>query len=327
MTEVDTRFSATSFAPIAVATRSGYDESLHHGAGVVLGADGTIDAQVGDPELVVYPRSALKPLQATAMVALGLELPEELLALVCASHDGTPAQLDGVRRLLASFDLGVDDLRNTPARPYGAAPREAAIAAGVPPSPLQQNCSGKHAGMLATCRINHWPIAGYLETDHPLQAHVLAAIDGESADVHHVGVDGCGAPTHAISLARLAGAFAAIARSGSVVASAMSRRPEWVGGPERDVTIWMRAVPGLIAKEGAAGVMALALPDGRAAAFKIADGSDEARRAVTTEALRAMGVDVDGRLAPVAAEVAVPTLGKGVPVGAIRALDWERCSS
>ncbi len=327
MQAADVRFTSTSFAPAALVRRSGFDESLHHGAGVVLDAAGEVIASVGDPDLVVYPRSALKPLQAEAMVDLGLDLPAELLALVCASHDGDARHLDGVCRLLERYDFAVSDLANTPALPYGAEPRAAARAKGLEPSPLQQNCSGKHAGMLATCRINGWPTDGYLSYDHPLQQHIVATLERHGCVVHHIGVDGCGAPTHALALRELAAAFATVARSGSVIADAMSANPEWVAGPTRDVTLWMAAVPGLIAKEGAAGVMALALADGRAAAFKVADGSDAARRAVGVEALRRMGVDVDGELASVAAAVEVPTLGHGHPVGEVGALDWVAWTS
>jgi L-asparaginase II len=145
-----TRFDDDAFAPIAVATRNDIDESLHHGAGVVVAADGAIVRAVGDPELLVYPRSALKPFQAAAMVDAGLDLPPRLLAVVTASHSGEPAHLDAVLEILSRHDLTVDDLANTPARPYGGAARSAARSAGVAPSSLQQNCSGKHAGMLAT---------------------------------------------------------------------------------------------------------------------------------------------------------------------------------
>ncbi len=317
------RFGPGAFAPIAVTTRSGLEESLFHGAGVALGPDGAAVASIGDPDLVIYARSALKPLQATAMVGLGLEVPADLLALVCASHDGNPAQLDGVRRLLDRFGLTEADLDNTPSRPYGAAARAEARVAGIEPSSLQQNCSGKHAGMLATCRINGWTTADYLDVDHPLQQAITATIERLGGPVHHIGVDGCGAPAHALSLRDLAVAFGRIARAQDAVASSMSGCPEQVGGPTRDVTAWMRAVDGLIAKEGAAGVMALGLPDGRAAALKIADGSDAARRAVTTEALRRLAVDVDGALASTAAEVAVATFGHGKPVGEVRPLEWS----
>lgn len=321
-----TRFD-DAVAPIAVAERSGWDESVHHGAAVALGADGAETAMVGDPHLMVYARSSLKPLQATAMVRLGLRLPDGLLALACASHDGSAAHVAGVRRVLAAHGLDETDLQNTPTLPLGEAARDAAVVRGDPPAAITQNCSGKHAAMLATCRVNDWPTERYLDPAHPLQQAVTATIAELTGSVEHVGVDGCGAPAHVVALDGLARAFATIAREEWPVARAMRAAPEMVAGPQRDVTIWMRAVRGLVAKEGAAGVMALALPDGRAAAFKIADGSDLARRAVTVEALRRIGVDVDGALAEVRDDRAVPVLGHGVPVGELRALNWDPCSS
>jgi L-asparaginase II len=312
-----TRFD-DAFAPIAVATRSGFDESLHHGAGVAVGPGGDVIAAVGDPDVVVYPRSCLKPMQAQAMVELGLDLPAEQLAVACASHDATPAHLDAVRAILAGHGLGEEHLRNTPARPYGDA------GSSVAPSSILQNCSGKHAAMLATCVANGWPTADYLEPDHPVQQAIVASLELLGCTVHHVGVDGCGAPTHAIGLRDLAGAFAALASNGSAVARAMRAHPVMVAGPERDVTLWMQAVDGLMAKEGAAGVMAMGLVDGRAAAFKIADGSDPARRAVTPRVLGVLGVDVDPA---VAERVRVPVLGHGRVVGSLDALDWTSWSS
>ncbi len=107
----------------------------------------------------------------------------------------------------------------------------------------------------------------------------------------------------------------------------MTARPELVGGPTRDVTLWMQAVPTLIAKEGAAGVMAAALADGRAIAFKVADGSDVARQAVVPEALRAADLDVDAVAAATVDRVRVPMLGHGEVVGVLEALEWTPCSS
>jgi L-asparaginase II len=314
-------------APIALATRSGLEESVHHGAGVAIDSDGTVLATIGDPGLVVYPRSCLKPMQAHAMVGLGLELADDQLAVACASHDGSALHLEAVRSILARYDLGETDLANTAARPSGTSARASARVAGVEPSPLQQNCSGKHAAMLATCRINGWPIDGYLELDHSLQVAITAGIESLGAVVTHVGVDGCGAPTHAIGLADLARAFATLAAPGSMVGRAMSSHPSMVGGPTRDVTLWMQAVPTLVAKEGAAGVMAAGLADGRAIAFKVADGSDSARQAIVAEALRSVGVDVDAMAASTVEQVEVPVLGHGRPVGRLEALEWTRCSS
>lgn len=320
-----TRFDGR-LAPIAVATRSGLEESVHHGAGVAIDENGAL-AGVGDPDLFVYPRSCLKPLQAHVMLGLGLELTDAQLAIACASHDGSSLHLDAVRSILARYDLDVTDLANVAARPYGAAARTSARLAGTEPSSLQQNCSGKHAAMLATCRINGWPIDDYLAPDHPLQVAITSGIGVLGAAVRHVGVDGCGAPTHSLTLRDVAVAFAALAAPGSVVARAMTSHPELVAGPTRDITLWMQAVPTLVAKEGASGVMAAGLADGRALAFKIADGSDVARQAVVPAALRAAGVDVDSIAAATVERVAVPVLGHGEPVGHLDALDWTPCSS
>jgi L-asparaginase II len=313
-----TRFD-DAFAPIAVATRSGFDESLHHGAGVALDTDGSISASVGDPTVVVYPRSCLKPLQAHAMLELGLTLPDELLAVACASHDGAPMHLEAVRAILGSFGLAESDLQNTPSHSLCDPHSQAA------PTSLQQNCSGKHAAMLATCVVNAWPVDTYLQADHPLQVAITASMTRLGCTVHHLGVDGCGAPTHAIGLDELAGAFAQL--SGGSVGSAMRAHPAMVGGTVRDVTLWMQAVPGLMAKEGAAGVMAGSLDDGRAFAFKIACGSDPARQAVTPQALRTIGVDVDGEASDTLDRVVVPMLGHGREVGRIEPLEWTPCSS
>jgi len=321
-----TRFDGR-LAPIAVATRTGLEESIHHGAGVAIDATGAPSATIGDPDLVIYPRSCLKPMQAHGLIAAGLELDDAQLALACASHDGSPLHLDAVRSILARYGLDESDLANTPARPSGAVARSAARAAGVEPSPLQQNCSGKHAAMLATCRVNGWSTADYLDQDHAVQLAITAGIASLGAVVHHTGVDGCGAPTHALSLRDLAAAFASLAAPGSAIARAMTTHPVLVGGPTRDVTLWMQSVPTLIAKEGAAGVMAAGLPDGRALAFKVADGSEAARQAVVAESLRSMGVDVDAIAERTVDDVAVPVLGHGRPVGRLDALKWAPCSS
>ena len=315
---------AAAVAPIAVASRSGREESLHHGVAIALDASGRPVAKVGDPTVSVYPRSALKPLQAAAMCAAGLDLDERLLALACASHDGSDGHIEAVRELLERFDLDESALRNTSARPYDAAARTSARMRGIGPSPIQQNCSGKHAAMLATCRVNGWPIDDYLSVDHPLQRTIGAWIEEHGCRVDHVGVDGCGAPAHVVPLDQLARAVGALARSRSPVVTSMTAHPEMVAGPARDVTRWMWAVDGLLAKDGAQGMMILARSDGRAAAFKIADGTDEARRAVAIEAIGQLGVDV-GRVGDVA--LPPPVRGHGREVGVLRALNWDPCSS
>jgi L-asparaginase II len=311
-----------AFAPMVVTERNGGDESLHAGAGVAIDGTGRIVASIGDPAVDIYPRSCLKPLQATAMVAMGLELPDDLLALACASHDGDTVHLAGVRRILELFGLDEADLDNTPSLPFGAAARRAALAAGREAASIYQNCSGKHAAMLATCRVNGWPTRGYRAPDHPVQEAITATIDELAGPVGGIGVDGCGAPTHVVGLTQLASSFARIARGGSLVASSMTTAPDLVAGLDRDVTVLMRTIPGLVAKDGADGVMAVALPDGRAAALKIAGGSDTARRVATSAALAAIGVDVGEALGATLAE---PVRGHGDVVGWWRAIPWEQC--
>jgi L-asparaginase II len=310
-----------SFAPIAVASRSGFVESVHHGAAVATAPDGAIVGVVGDPSVVVYPRSCLKPLQVDAMLALGLEVPDDQVAIACASHAGTPVHLAAVRALLGAHGLDEGDLQNTPAHALSD-PRGA-----EPASSLRQNCSGKHAAMLATCVVRGWSIDHYLEPDHPLQVAITAHLGDLGCTVRHVGVDGCGAPTHAIGLDELARVYGQLASNGSVVARAMRAHPLLVSGEGRDATVWMEAVPGLVAKEGAAGMMALGRDDGRAAAFKVADGSDLARRATIPAALRWMGVVEGDDVAAAQDRLAVPVLGHGRPVGTVEPLEWIAWSS
>ncbi|MEP7045998.1 MAG: asparaginase [Ilumatobacteraceae bacterium] len=312
-----------SFAPVAVTRRSGCDESVHFGAVVGISPTGEIDFAIGDPTTLIYPRSSNKPMQAVAMVRAGLRLPSELLALVCASHDGTPAHLDAVLRILATAGLDDRALANIADLPLDDHSAEAVLRAGGGPTPLQMNCSGKHSGMLVTSAINDWPTdAGYLSAEHPLQLCVTAAIDDLAGEPHsHIGVDGCGAPAHVISLIGLARAFRSIATgtagsAGDDVYAAMTGYPQMVGGLGRDVTHFMRHVPGLMCKDGADGVFAAALPDGRAVALKIADGSDRARPPVMVAALRGLGIDTT-EVEPFVVEW---ILGHGQHVGEVRAI-------
>jgi L-asparaginase II len=314
---------ARAFAPVAITTRSGVDESVHWGALVALAPDGSIELAVGDPEVSIYPRSSNKPMQAVAMVRAGLDVAPELLALVCASHDGTPAHLAAARRILAGAGLDESALANTADLPLDDAAAEAVLRGGGERTALQMNCSGKHSGMVATCVRNGWVHdASYLAAEHPLQQAITATIAELAGEpIEHIGVDGCGAPAHVLTLTGLARAFRSIAvgdagAAGDRVAAAMTAHPEMVGGERRDVTAFMRHVPGLMAKDGAEGVMAAALPDGRAIALKIADGANRARPALMLAALERLGVPTDG----LADRVLEPIRGHGRPVGAVRAL-------
>src|SRR4051794_40038658 len=308
------RFPIGAFEPVAVTSRSGYDESVHFGAAVVVDEDGRTVWSVGDPTVEVYPRSACKPMQADAMVRCGLSLESQQLALACASHDGTPRHVDVVRSTLASAGLDESALGNTADFPLDAASAEAIIRAGGQREPITMNCSGKHAAMVATCVANGWPVDTYLDQEHPLQIAITKRIAELTGGVVHVGVDGCGAPAHVVSLDGLARAFGQLARARGEVWTAMTANPDLVGGERRDATRLMRAVPELMAKGGAEGMYAAALPGGPAVAVKISDGAHRASGIVLAAALREAGVDV----AP--AQLGEPIRGHGRPVGACRPL-------
>lgn len=320
-------YSALGDAPVvATVTRSGLVESVHHGIVVATDSDGSEIFGHGRHDIPMFPRSSNKPMQAVAMLRSGVLLEGELLALASSSHNGEAFHLDGVARILAVADEGLteSDLQNTPDYPLHEASRNAWIATGRAASSLGQNCSGKHAGMLATCVAAGWDLSTYLHPDHRLQRAMKDAIEdlaGES--VANTGIDGCGAPVMAISLAGLARAFGAMAAAGAhtpqgKVADAIRGNPMFLGGTDRDVTALIQAVPGLIAKDGAESVYAVGLPDGRGLAVKITDGGQRARAAVTIKALQAMGVtEHDEALAKIAE---TPILGHGHPVGAVEAV-------
>lgn len=311
------------FAPIAVVSRSGVDESVHFGAAVCIGADGAIVHSVGDPSVWIYPRSSTKPLQALAMVRNGLALEPEKLALVCASHNGEAIHQQTAREILTGCGLDESALANTPDHPlHGPSAREA-IRNGAPKSALQMNCSGKHSGMLATCVANGWPVDTYLDPDHPLQRAITGTVTELCGEPLGVGTDGCGAPAHVVRLESLARAARAIATgaagdAGDRVFAAMSGHPYMVGGADRDVTRIVASIPGFFAKDGAEAVYVGASRDGRAVAVKISDGGNRARSTVFLAALATAGFDV----ADVTEELTERTFGHGRPVGSVRALGF-----
>ena len=323
MTRVGAVDVSTHAVPLARVTRGDLVESVHLGHLVVLGPEGDVRLALGDPDVVLWARSSLKPLQAVAMLDAGVGLADGALALACASHSGEAVHLTGVGAVLTAAGLSEDDLRNTPALPLDPASALAWQAAGRGPTSLTQNCSGKHAAMLATCVAAGWPTTDYLDPGHPLQRAIRTGIERlTGVPAEHTTVDGCGAPLLSTTLRGLARAFGTIAAaparapgSGPArVAEAMTAHPELVGGTGRDVTRVMRAVPGLVAKDGADGVYAAGLPDGGAVAFKVLDGGDRPRAAVLAAALLAAGLPDADALRDLGR---TPVLGHGRPVGEV----------
>ena len=210
------------------------------------------------------------------MLKAGLTVSDQELAIICASHSGSAAHIELVSNMLARRNISLDLLQNAPDKPLGE--KEKFAWGDKSSSQLAQNCSGKHAGMLITCKQNNWDIKSYLEQDHPLQIAIRSEIESLSGEkVAKATFDGCGAPLFAISLIGLARAISNLVKSKDElyqqIVSACTKYPELVAGDGRLTTRMMQAVPGLFMKEGAEGVQVCALRDGRVIAIKIIDGS------------------------------------------------------
>jgi L-asparaginase II len=302
---------------VAEVVRSGFVESRHHGSVVVLDAKGGVLAKAGDVTAAIFPRSSNKPLQTVGMLHAGLELVDPAdLALISGSHYGEPFHIRRVRMILRATGLESDALRCPPDLPLSAAESNALLRSGGGAEPIIMNCSGKHAGMLATCVANGWPLDTYLDAKHPLQVSLAATVaDLAGEPIAATGVDGCGAPVFAFSLTGLARAFQRLVEADPGtperrVSDAMRAYPEMVAGTGAPDTVLMDGMPGLLAKGGAEGVVAVAVPGTGAVAIKIEDGAKRARMPVLRSALRRLDV-----LAPPSDE---PVLGGGEPVGEVR---------
>jgi L-asparaginase II len=258
-------------------------EAVHRVHAVAV-RDGAVIAEAGDPALVAFMRSSSKPLQAIPLARARDDVDARDLAIASASHLADEAQLAAVRALLAKAPAEVDDLECGPE--------------GSPPSPLNHNCSGKHAGMLALCRAHGWPTEGYLLPDHPVQRAMLA-VHAEAAQVGEdeipTGVDGCGVVTFALPLERMAHAFARLERldGGERVAEAMRAYPTLIRGPLATDTRLMQALPGWIAKGGAEGLLCAA-GDGVGVALKSEDGNGRALGPAAAAFLAQVGLDLNG---------------------------------
>lgn len=266
---------------LAVLERSGEIESRHLGAAVLVDADGSILESLGDPTALIYPRSAVKPLQATAVLGTGLPLENEQLVLAAASHAGTPAHVAIVEQMLASAGLDEAALQCPADWPLDGASRASSAAKRR----ITMNCSGKHAAFLAASVYSGWSTADYLDPSHPLQRAVATTIAEHAGEaISHWGIDGCNAPTPVISLAGLARSFGKLAASASPLPAAILAAPWAIDGPGRENAVTV-AETGVIAKVGAEGVLVLATTGGQAVAIKTLDGANRARTLVGLELL------------------------------------------
>ena len=308
-------------SPVLVeVTRGGRVESWHRGSLVLLAASGEPELAAG-AAATIYARSALKPFQAAALRRAGWQGTVEATALAAASHNAESIHLEGVRRTLSAAGLGEDALGCPPALPVEQAVVDY-VAGGGRPAAVCHNCSGKHAAMVATCVAAGWDVATYLEPAHPLQVAVRDEIETLcGARIEQTSVDGCGAPAHALPLTALARGFAALATAApgspaADVVAAMRAHPQLVGGTGRAVSELMADCDGLVAKDGAEGVWAAALPDGRAFAASLDDGASRALAPLLAAVLSRWGFagDAIGRHAAVAV-----TGGRGEHVGEVRA--------
>ena len=316
--------TADGSVELAVLERSGFDESRHVGAGVVVDASGTVIDSVGDVTASIYPRSTMKPFQALAVRRAGALFSDEELVLTTASHAGTAAHQALALHMLESFDHVESDLGCPPDMPFDRGTARTMDG----PRRLAMNCSGKHAGMLAACRVNGWDEATYLDIEHPLQQRVRAVVEeytNETVDL--VGTDGCGAPVFPLTLTGLARGFAGVvARAdddSAALTDAVLAHPWAIDGVGRANTVTIERLQ-VLAKLGAEGVMVMGLPGGAAVAVKVLDGSQRAGTLAALALLERNGLVASDGVAEVLEATGERVLGGGVPVGAVRVGDGLR---
>jgi L-asparaginase len=265
--------------PIEVVVRRGDVVEAAHRVHAVVVRDGEVIEEAGDPGLVTYLRSSAKPFQALPLVRARDDLTTEEIAIASASHLASPEQLAAVRSLLAKAPADEDELE-----------------CGPEPTPLQHNCSGKHAGMLALCRTKGWASGGYRLATHPVQhgclAEVAAAADADPNEIP-TAIDGCGVLTFALPLERMALMFSRFEQveGGAKVAAGMRAHPDLIRGPMAADSLLMRELDGWTAKGGAEGLLCASGPGGLGVVLKVEDGSMRAMRPALAEVLRRLGYE------------------------------------
>jgi L-asparaginase II len=337
--------------PVLVnALRGGIVESLHRGAIAIVDADGAVHTATGDIERPVFPRSAVKVLQALPLVQSGAAerfgLVDEELALACASHGGEPRHAETAAGMLTKAGVDVQALECGTHWPYHDGSIKVLAAAGASPSALHNNCSGKHAGFVCVgCLMAadrgadvRGFLRGYVQPDHPVMREVTASLESTTgyrlADAAR-GVDGCSIPTYAVPLRHLAHAFAKVATgvglsAGQAVAARRLRRavaaaPFMVAGSGRFDTRVMQALgERVFCKVGAEGVHCAALPElGLGVAIKMDDGNNARAVEVVMAAVIRRLLPLEGEAAALLQSLAdVPLRNwNGIEVGRLQAAE------
>jgi len=321
----------------AVVTRGDGVEAWHAAAVAVVDGDGRVVRALGDPELVTFTRSVIKPLQALPLMLTGacdaLAIDGEELALAAASHDGSDAHRTVAARLLTKAGAGVEDLQCGAHWPIGMRAAGRYPCAGEDRDPLRHNCSGKHAGFLAVAKQLGVAPARYLDRDGPVQQAVKRAVTEAcevEADSVPVGTDGCSAPNFALPLAAVARGFKNLATRGPAgapldaalarVRAAMQGHPVMVSGETRFDAQLQRALPGrVVSKGGAEALQAIGFSDPPLGiAVKVLDGGDRALAPIVLAVLRELGLLGGDALAALAARAhPVVTNHRGIETGAV----------
>jgi L-asparaginase II len=309
--------------PLVRVVRSDLDESVHFGDVAVVDASGDIVAWAGDPDALLFARSSMKPLQATVSLSFApFDFPPREIAVMCASHNAEPVHVEAVRALLDRAGIPESALQCPAVRPWD----EETAASRPERATVNSDCSGKHAGMLAACVAQGWPMDSYRSPDHPLQQAVLRTVLLVTG-LHEVrvGVDGCGVPVHGMRLRDMARIHARMGdppawgdaeRHVRRATSAMLAEPYMVAGRNRVETAVMQTAEGVVVKGGAEGLMCAAVPErGIGVAVKVRDGSARASGPAIIKTLIHLGVLHDGAVHALSSFARPPVLGGGKPVG------------
>ena len=296
------------YAPLLEEDRNGYFDLIHYGYICVVDDRGRVLWSLGDPEDMVFYRSASKPIQALPAFAMGLDkkygLTEEQSVILSASHLGMPCHVSAVEEILRRMELPESVLCMRPTAPGDAAANEARIRAGLPLRKVYHNCSGKHCALLMIQRELGGPVEDYWKTDTPVHRLVERTIRAVSETERvHVGVDGCGVPVFAVPMKNIATAFKNLAcidtiADGALQAAAAEnvRRiglyPHMIRGAL--LCTEMNRDPNIIAKGGANGVYGFGLKKQRlGVAFKLVDGTESAWPFLARELLKGLGALTD----------------------------------